>query len=94
MEIMNKAQTRRPVQPVEYHSLAQITHSIKSYSANRIQRLLNRKGSIWQDESYDRILRDEKEYLEKMNYIMNNPLKAGLVEKPEDYRWLFFREIG
>ena len=78
-----------PVRPGVFFSLAQIMHSIKSYSANRIQRLLNRKGSIWQDENYDRIIRDEGEYLEKLNYIVNNPLKAGLVEKPEDYRWLY-----
>jgi hypothetical protein len=65
-------------------------HSIKSYSANRIQRLLNIQGSVWQDENYDRIIRDEEEYLEKMNYIVNNPLKAMIVENPEDYRWLFF----
>jgi len=78
MEIMIKEQARRPVplRPVplempvtpEYYSLSQITHSIKSYSANRIQKLLNIKGSIWQDENYDRIIRDENEYLEKMNY--------------------------
>lgn len=65
-------------------------HSIKSYSANRIQRLLNRRGTVWQDENYDRIVRDDDEYLEKMNYIVNHPLKARLAEKSEDYRWLFF----
>ena len=81
-----------PVTP-EYYSLPQITHSIKSYSANRIQKLLNIKGSIWQDENYDRIIRDENEYLEKMKYIINNPLKPGLVEKPEDYKWLFYKGI-
>jgi REP element-mobilizing transposase RayT len=74
----------------EYYSLSQITHSIKSYSANRIQKLLNIKGSIWQDENYDRIVRNENEYVEKVNYIVNNPLKAGLVGKPKDYRWLFY----
>jgi REP element-mobilizing transposase RayT len=79
-----------PVTP-EYYSLPQITHSIKSYSANRIQKLLNIKGSIWQDENYDRIIRDENEYLEKMKYIINNPLKPGLVGKPEDYKWLFYK---
>ena len=83
------------LQPLEesggtFYSLPQIMHSIKSYSANRIQRLLNRKGKVWQDENYDRIIRDDEEYLGKMNYIVNNPLKAGFVEKPEDYRWLFF----
>ena len=93
MEILNKAQARRPVPPKQYYSLAQITHSIKSYSAHRIQKLLNEKDNIWQDESYDRILRDEKEYLEKMSYIINNPMKTGLAEQPQDYRWLFFREI-
>lgn len=63
-----------------YYSIAQIMHSIKSYSANRIQRLLNRKGNVWSDENYDRIVRDDGEYLEKVNYIINNPLKAGFVE--------------
>ena len=75
----------------EYYSLSQITHSIKSYSANRIQKLLNIKSNIWQDENYDRIIRDEHEYLEKMNYIINNPLKPGLVGKLEDYKWLFYK---
>jgi putative transposase len=73
-------------------SLAQILHSIKSYSANRIQRLLNKKGNVWLGENYDRIIRDDEDYQEKFNYIVNNPLKAGLVERPEDYRWLFYQE--
>lgn len=71
-------------------SLASIAHSIKSYSANRIQRLLNLKGKVWQDENYDRIIRDEKDYLIKMEYIINNPVKAGLVGNPEDYKWLYY----
>lgn len=77
-----------------YHSIAQIMHSIKSYSANRIQRILNIKGKIWQDESYDRIIKDEEEYLEKMNYIANNPLKAMIVDTPEYYKWLFVEGLG
>jgi len=101
IDVMKKAQAGTPVpprpeipmQPHEYHSLAQITHSIKSYSSNRIQKLLNRKSRIWQDENYDRIIRDEKEYLKKMNYIVNNPVKAGFVEEFEDYKWLFVAVI-
>ena len=65
------------LQPLEeskdtYYSLAQIMHSIKSYSANRIQRLLNRKGSVWLDENYDRIIRDDEDYLETTNNINAN----------------------
>ncbi len=90
LQPLEELQAGTSVQPGTFYSLAQIMHSSKSYSANRIQRLLNIQGSVWQDENYDRIIRDEEEYLEKMNYIVNNPLKAMIVENPEDYRWLFF----
>jgi REP element-mobilizing transposase RayT len=91
--ITNKTQAGTPVRLSEYYSLSQITHGIKSYSANRLQRLLNKKGSIWQDENYDRVIRNENEYLQKMNYIIYNPVKSGLVDKIEDYKWFFLREI-
>lgn len=73
-----------------YYSLAQIMHSIKSYSANRIQRTLGQQGKVWLDENYDRIVRDENAYLEIMNYIVANPIKAGLVNQPEQYKWLYY----
>lgn len=81
------------IQPLEqsknrYYSLAQIFHSIKSYSAHQINKLLNQKGTIWQNENYDRIIRDDKDYLEKVNYILNNHVEIGQVQRPEDYRWL------
>lgn len=75
--------------PLAFHSLAEILHSIKSYSSNQININEKRKGSVWQDENYDRILRDEVELTEKLNYIINNPMKAGLVERHQDYKWLF-----
>jgi REP element-mobilizing transposase RayT len=93
-----ETQARRPVPPailpssdtrVTYHSLAQVTHSIKSYSANRIQRDLHWNGSVWLDENYDRVVRNDDDFVQKMNYIIYNPVKNGLVEKPEDYRWLY-----
>jgi REP element-mobilizing transposase RayT len=71
------------------YSLSQITHSIKSYSSHKINAERHRKGKIWLTETYDRILRDENEFLEKLQYILDNPVKAGIVEKPEDYKWLF-----
>lgn len=72
-----------------FYSLSRIMHSIKSYSSHQIKQLADIERSIWLDENYDRIIRDDKEYLEKVNYIINNPLKVGLVDKPEDYRWLY-----
>lgn len=64
-------------------------HSIKSFSSHQINRLRGNTGSIWQIERYDRIVRDEAEFLEKWNYIRNNPIKGGFAEFPEDYPWLY-----
>jgi putative transposase len=50
---------------------------------------LRREGQVWQHESYDRILRSEKEYLEKWKYIYENPMKEKIVERPEDYEFTF-----
>ena len=67
--------------------LTQIMHSLKSYTANQANRVLNRSGSFWQTESYDHWVRDLAE-LERIHaYIQANPVKAGLCERPEE--WLF-----
>jgi REP element-mobilizing transposase RayT len=76
-----------------FYSLAQIMHSLKSYTTNKIQRTMNKKGCIWLAEDYDRIIRDDNDFYEKMNYIINNPLKAGLAKNPDDYKWLYYRGL-
>ena len=71
--------------------LAEILHSVKSFSAHQINRQRERHGSIWQDERFDRIVRDEMEFKEKWEYIRNNPVKNGLCQSPEKYPWLYER---
>lgn len=68
--------------------LAEIMKGIKGVSARRINQLLGRKGSLWQDESFDRIMR-AREFEFRRNYIIANPIDAGLCKKPEEYRWLW-----
>ncbi|HXG17911.1 MAG TPA: DUF1156 domain-containing protein [Methylomirabilota bacterium] len=70
-------------EPGQWWSLSDILHSIKSFTANQINKLLKHEGRVWQDESFDRIVRDEEEFLEKWNYIRNNPVKRGLCSEPE-----------
>ncbi len=72
-------------------NLGEILHSIKSFSAHQINKLRAARGPFWQQESYDRIVRDEAEFLEKWQYIRNNPVKQGLAANPEEYPWLFER---
>jgi len=72
-------------EPGQWWSLSAILHSIKSFTANQINKLLKREGTVWQDESFDRIVRDEEEFLEKWNYIRNNPVKRELCSEPESW---------
>jgi len=60
------------------NELSAILHSWKSYTSNAINRLAGRRGRLWQDESYDRIVRDEEELRHYERYIADNPKAAGL----------------
>jgi putative transposase len=81
----------QPLQKTEggCFDLAEILHSIKRFSARKINQVRGNKGSLWQDERYDRIVRDDAEFLKKWQYIRNNPLRVELALFPEDYPWLY-----
>lgn len=64
-----------------------ISHSIQSYTATMCNRIRGQSGSYWQTETYDHWVRDEHEMLRIIDYIERNPVKAGLVDRPEDWPW-------
>ncbi|HEX3352893.1 MAG TPA: transposase [Terriglobales bacterium] len=70
-------------------SLVEIMQGIKSASAHKINCSLNRTGQIWQRESFDRVLRLEESMHAKIEYIVQNPVRAGLVKVASDYPWLW-----
>lgn len=73
--------------------LAQIMQGIKSSYAHRINKILRRTGRVWQRESFDRFLRSEEHLDLKLEYMRMNPVRAGLVQRPEDYRWLWMSDV-
>jgi REP element-mobilizing transposase RayT len=73
----------------EVFSLARITKAIEGSSAHLINRQLGSKGRVWQEESFDRVLRMSEKLDEKIAYILDNPVRKGLVDFPEQYRWLW-----
>lgn len=75
------------------YPLSEIMKGIEGVSARNINRLLGRKGSLWQDESFDRIMRAQ-EFEFKRNYIIANPIDAGVCNRPEEYRWLWLAQTG
>ncbi|HVM60502.1 MAG TPA: D-aminoacyl-tRNA deacylase [Verrucomicrobiae bacterium] len=68
------------VTPLAENTLADILHSWKSFTAHEINRALGRTGAVWQDESFDHIVRDEEALTRFEQYIQQNPTVAGLKE--------------
>src|SRR4029077_10428318 len=68
------------IQPAKGASLCDILHSWKSFSGKAINGLLETSGPIWQEETYDRIVRDWNELVQYRSYIVRNPEKAKLRE--------------
>ncbi len=85
--------TPHEARPDEWRSLGEILHSLKSFSGLRVQRARGASGPLWQDESFDRVMRSEKEFIEKWEYIEANPLTAGVV-KALPYKWFWSSEAG
>jgi len=82
--------------PVEnrWHSLGEIVHSIKRFSAHEINQRHGRRGPVWWDEYYDRLLRNQEEFEQKWQYIRYNPIKGGLTARLEDYEFYWDERQG
>jgi len=80
--------------PRKGQHLPSVMHSIKSFTATAANKVIGRSGQFWQHESFDRYIRNNRHYAAVVRYIENNPVKAGLCAKPEDWRWssAFYRE--
>jgi len=73
-------------QPTPGHSLEAIVHTWKSYSAHELCRAGRGAAHVWQDEYFDRIVRSDQEFDEKMRYIVSNPWKRW--PALDSYRWV------
>jgi primosomal protein N' (replication factor Y) len=71
------------------HSLTEILHSIKSFSAHEVNKVMKRSGQVWTDESFDRLIRSEADLHKTWDYIWNNPRTIGLIGPMEDYPYIW-----
>jgi len=76
------------------HRLPDIVHSWKSFTAKEANRTLGRNGHFWQEEYFDRYIRDETHLARALDYIHENPVKAGLVSRSEDWPFGSARRRG
>jgi len=75
------------ITPLHSRTLSAITHSWKSFTANRANALLGRSGVFWAKEYFDRAIRDEAHYANALGYLAMNPVKVGLCKEPQDWRF-------
>lgn len=71
------------ITPLPSYSLTKVLQSLKSYTAKKINQNQSTSGPIWQRESYDRIVRNRREFDLFTKYIQENPTKANL--SPQEY---------
>ena len=69
--------------------LADATHCLKLSFAKPVGR-----GVFWQKRYYDRNVRNQREFVEKLRYIHRNPVKRGLVRGSGDWKWSSFRHYA
>jgi putative DNA methylase len=74
------------------YGLPAIFKLIKGASARSVIKILGTSGPVWQEESFDHVLRSQESLKEKLEYIRQNPVRRGLVQKPEDYPWLWIEQ--
>ena len=69
-------------------SLEKALGYLKSYTAKEANKIMKLTGSFWSPENFDHWCRTPEQEIKVREYIRNNPVKAGLVSKPEDWKWL------
>lgn len=74
-------------------SLPEIMKAIKSTSSHAINRWLRTRDTIWQEESFDHVLRSSESLDAKIDYILQNPVRAGLVNVTSEYPWSWRKPV-
>ncbi len=69
----------------ETANLAGIMQSFKSLTSHKANKFLSRRGHFWMADYYDRYIRNADHFVNSIRYIENNPVKAGLCKRPEDW---------
>jgi alanyl-tRNA synthetase/REP element-mobilizing transposase RayT len=88
-EVKAYDQNQNPI----FWSLDELVHSIKSFTANEINKSEKTSGMpVWEEEYHDRLMRSDAELEEKYEYITRNAWRDQVVAPDEDYEWLWVGE--
>ena len=75
-------------------TISQVIHDVKKLSARRLHARRGTEGPLWQHQFWDRFVRHGKEFAERLAYMHMNPVRKGLVAKPEDWPWSSYNNFA
>ncbi len=79
------------IHPSDKADVPLIMKKVKGHSSFKINKLLGRKGNLWQENYYDHGIRNRRDFEEKIKYIHKNPVEDNLVFRMKDYRYSSYR---
>jgi len=68
-------------------TISRVMQSIKGISSRWLNERRGAQGPVWQHQFWDRFVRHQKEFAARFDYMHLNPVRKGLVGRPEDWRW-------
>ena len=71
-----------------------LSDALKSLKQGVSRRLIGKAEHFWQKRYFDRNIRDEQQFKEKLRYLHRNPVQRGLCQRPEDWEWSSFRHYA
>ena len=71
------------------YTLPEVMKAIKGRSARQINLGLKRTGPVWQEEFFDHVLRSNDSLVDRVDYVCQNPVRAGLVKTEAEYSWIW-----
>ena len=74
--------------------IERLLHDAKKIMTLRLHARRGTQGPLWQHQYWDRFVRHEKEFGERLDYMHLNPVKKGLVKRPEDWRWSSYNNFA
>ena len=75
-------------------TISQVIHDIKAGSARRLHEPRGSEGRLWQHQFWDRFVRHRQEFRERLEYVHLNPVRKGLVSRPDEWRWSSYNNFA
>lgn len=75
-------------------TISQVIHDVKKVSAYRLQKRRATQGAFWQHQFWDRFVRHEKEFCDRLQYMHLNPVRKGLASEPGGWRWSSYNNFA